>query len=213
MHLDASRAMIAMPWYIALFVILSYGVTIYFVIRTIRSNRDKKYKSLIYRRVSFRDYGRILKRDFSELRADMGVKESLMAFQKFGSDFYDTVEKALSRNAEFKVVVSKYEIDSDEYRNMVDQELGWIHLISDSALEIGRVCTEVIKEYEDHHDTYDLDTDTMQKYIVVANMLQDQYHKLRQDDYIPKSILNDIEMIYRVFFDYFELVNANVEIL
>ena len=205
--------MLSIHWYIASFVIIAYGIALYFVIHATRSNHDKKYKRLIYRRVEFRDYSRIMKLDFSDLRADRGVKESLDAFHRFGSDFYDTVEKALARNDEFIAVISQYEEDSEKYKHMIDRELGWIHLIGDSAVEIGRRCTDVIKEYEDHHETYELDIDTMQEYIVVANLLQDQYHKLRQRDYIPKTILNDIEMVYRIFFDYFELVNANVEIL
>ncbi len=215
MHGDAPKAIIALPWYIVLFVFISYAISVYFVIRSIRANRKttKRYEPLVYRRLNFHDYSRILNRDFKELRADMGVQESLIAFNRFGSDFYYTVEKVLSRNEEFKSIVSTYDEDSTEYTEMVEHEMSWIHLISDTAIEVGKRCTDVIKQYENHHETYTLEAELIHKYVITANMLQDQYHKLRHNEYIPKSILNDIEMIYRIFFDYFELVNANVEIL
>jgi len=215
MHGEASKAIIALPWYIVLFVFISYAISIYFVIRSIRANRKRtdRYEPLVYRRLNFHDYSRILNREFKELRADMGVQESLIAFNQFGTDFYYTVEKVLSRNEEFKSVVSTYDEASAEYTEMIEHEMSWIHLISDTAIEVGKRCTDVIKQYENHHETYALEVELIHKYVITANMLQDQYHKLRHNEYIPKSILNDIEMIYRIFFDYFELVNANVEIL
>lgn len=213
MHGEFPKAFIELPWYIVLFVILGYGIAIYFVTKATRTNRDKKYRTLIYRRVSFRDYPRILRREVNEIRADMGVQESLMAFNQFGVDFYYTVEKVLSRNEEFKALISTHNEGDDQYNEMIEHEMGWVHLISDTAVEVGKRCTDVIKQFEEHHETYELDIELMHKYVVTANMLQDQYHKLRQNEYIPKTILNDIEMIYRIFFDYFELVNANVEIL